>query len=287
MKVGLIACGYTASYFAQLLTPSHTLWASSRQPDALRESLPDSVEVIATEKAALSAAIADSDALLISAPPLPDGRDPILAEIRTSLLQHQNKLRWIAYLSSTGVYGDHAGDWVDENSVCQPSTEQAKNRLAAETAWRELYEQAAKPVVIFRLAGIYGPGRNSIERIQKGKRTCVYKAGQFFSRIHVFDICQALLESLKAPEAGEIYNLADDLPCNSVEVDRFAAELAGVEPPTLLPFEQAELSDMARHFYQSNRRVSNAKVKSQLLSALRYPTYKEGLAAILRGDTLR
>ena len=187
---------------------------------------------------------------------------------------------WIGYLGTTGVYGDRQGGWVDEDSPIEPTLARADRRARAEAAWLE----SGLPVHIFRLAGIYGPGRNAFVNLKEGTARRIVKPGQVFSRIHVEDIANVLEASIARPRPGAIYNVCDDEPAPPDEVVTHAAELMGVEPPPAQPYETAELSPMARTFYKDNRRVRNERIKRELGVTLAYPSYREGLAALLPVD---
>ena len=187
---------------------------------------------------------------------------------------------WIGYLGTTGVYGDRQGGWVDEDSPIEPTLARADRRARAEAAWLE----SGLPVHIFRLAGIYGPGRNAFMNLKEGTARRIVKPGQVFSRIHVEDIANVLEASIARPRPGAIYNVCDDEPAPPDEVVTHAAELMGVEPPPAQPYETAELSPMARTFYKDNRRVRNERIKRELGVTLAYPSYREGLAALLPVD---
>jgi nucleoside-diphosphate-sugar epimerase len=213
--------------------------------------------------------------VLICIPPEADG-DLVLKLHRDDFLSHPH-LQWIGYLSSTGVYGDKGGAWVDETSPCIPSDPITQSRFKAEQDWLQLHEIHSLPVHIFRLSGIYGPGRSMVERVLSGTAQRIDKPGQYFSRIHVDDIVQVLEESIAKPTPGHIYNVSDDEPCSSREVIEYVCDQLNRAYPPLIPFEEAHLSPMARRFYHDNRRVSNAKMKSQLGIKLKYPTYREGL----------
>ncbi len=191
-------------------------------------------------------------------------------------------LAWIGYLSTTGVYGDHQGGWVDETMPMTPSQERGRRRAAAEAAWFALGARHGLPVHSFRLAGIYGPGRNALENLRQGKAHRIVKPGQYFSRIHVEDIAQVLQASMQRPNPGAAYNLADDEPAPPQDVVLHAAGLLGLEPPPEVPFDAAEMTPMARSFYAENKRVANQRIKQELGVALLYPTYREGLAALLK-----
>jgi nucleoside-diphosphate-sugar epimerase len=211
--------------------------------------------------------------VLHSIPPSADG-DAVFTHCREVL--ESLKLEWFGYLSTTGVYGDTGGEWVDEISDCHPTSERSKHRLAAEEAWQNTH----LPWHIFRLAGIYGPKRNSLRNIEEKTAKCVDKPGHVFSRIHVEDIAEILYASVNQPKARSIYNCADDAPVPQPDPVRYASELMGILPPEAVPFEAAELSPMARSFYQDNRKISNHKIKEELGVVLRYPTYREGLKAL-------
>lgn len=216
--------------------------------------------------------------ILVSAPPLGKG-DPVLAGLGDAIAG-LSAVEWIGYLSTTGVYGDRAGGWVSEEDAPQPGEERSRLRLAAERAWLAFGEAHGMPVRIFRLAGIYGPGRNVLDRLRDGAARRIVKPGQVFSRVHVEDVAQALRASIARPEAGRVYNVADDEPASQEEVVEFAAGLLGVAPPPEEPFESAELSPLARSFYSGCRRVRNDRVKRELGVMLRYPTYREGLRSL-------
>jgi nucleoside-diphosphate-sugar epimerase len=219
--------------------------------------------------------------LLVSIPP-GDG-DPALAFHRASVLAAEH-LQWIGYLSTVGVYGDHAGAWVDETTAATPTSARSVARVTAEKAWQALADERAVPLAILRIAGIYGPGRNAFVNLAEGTAHRIVKAGQVFNRIHVDDIA-AVLRAAGGKRARGIFNLADDEPAPPDEVVAYAAKLMGVPPPPAVPFATADLSPMARSFYGENKRVGNARIKSELGMTLRYPTYREGLAALWRdGD---
>jgi nucleoside-diphosphate-sugar epimerase len=195
-------------------------------------------------------------------------------------------LRAIAYLSSVGVYGDYGGAWVDERTIPHPKHERAVRRLKAERAWRAKAEALRVPLAIYRIAGIYGPGRNALANLAEGKAHRVVKPGQVFNRIHVDDIAATLRAGLDRNATG-MFNLADDGPSAPDAPILYAAELMGVPPPPAVPFAEAELSPMARSFYEGNRRVMNERIKRDLGVSLRYPTYREGLDALWRDGTWR
>lgn len=225
------------------------------------------------------AAFESVDALLVSTPPGDDGC-PAFAAARAALVERAQKFSWIGYLSSNGAYGDHGGASVDENSALRATSPRAKNRVAAEESWRALAAAARSPLVVFRLPGIYGPGRSALDTVREGRAQRIVKEGQVFNRAHVDDIAAALHASVNNPSAGALFNIADDEPAPPQDVIEYACTLLGVEPPPLVAIEDANLSEMANSFYADNKCVSNARMKARLLSALSYPTYREGLRAI-------
>jgi nucleoside-diphosphate-sugar epimerase len=222
------------------------------------------------------AMLRDVTHLLSSVPPDAEG-DPVIDLHRAAIDEAAPTLQWIGYLSTTGVYGDRAGGWVDEVSALQPSGQRGRRRLAAEQAWRGLRQ----PAHLFRLAGIYGPGSSALDAVREGRARRVVKPGQVFSRIHVADIAQVLEASMARPHPGTAYNVCDDDAAPPADVVTFACALLKVAPPPEVPFEQAELSPMARSFYDDNKRVSNTRIKQELGVALLYPSYRDGLPAIL------
>ena len=226
--------------------------------------------------------LAGATHVLSSIPPDESG-DPVLDLLGYEICRSE-VLKWVGYLSTTGVYGDAGGDWVDEQSMCNPTSLRSRRRLAVEQAWQALHETYDLPVHVFRLAGIYGPGRSAIDAVRAGRAHRIYKPGHRFSRIHVDDIATALEASMRAPQPGAIFNVCDDAPAAQHDVVAYACELLGDEPPPLVSFAAADLSDMARSFYADNRRVRNDRLKSALGLTLRYPTYREGLKAILASE---
>jgi nucleoside-diphosphate-sugar epimerase len=195
-------------------------------------------------------------------------------------------IRWLAYLSTTGVYGDRGGEWVEEDSPLSPSTERGRRRLAAERQWLALHASHGLPVHIFRLAGIYGPGRNQLMSVADGTARRIVKPGQVFSRIHVEDIATVLEASMARPNPGAAYNVCDDLPCPPQEVIAFAAELLGRPLPPEIPLDAAELSPMARGFYAESKRVSNRRIKTELGVRLAYRLSRRTSGAAQRFHTM-
>ncbi|MEE8332713.1 MAG: SDR family oxidoreductase [Alphaproteobacteria bacterium] len=217
--------------------------------------------------------------LLHSIPPADNG-DPVLAAHGGDIAAIDT-LCWVGYLSATGVYGDRGGGWVDEDTPPNPGIARSHRRLAAERQWRDYGSAQAIPLHVFRLAGIYGPGRSALDQVRAGTARRLVKAGLFFSRIHVDDIVGVLRASMARPDPGAIYNVCDDEPAPATDVVAFACDLLGVAAPPEIPFAEAELSPMAQSFYAENRRVRNRRIKRDLGVALRYPDYRAGLKAVL------
>jgi nucleoside-diphosphate-sugar epimerase len=219
-----------------------------------------------------------AEALLISVPPAADG-DPVLAAFAKHIAAAPN-LRWIGYLSTVGVYGDHDGGWVDEDTPVNPSNARSQHRADAEQAWLAFGAANDLAVHIFRLPGIYGPGQNQLVQLARGTARRVIKPGQMFNRIHVEDIARAIDASLDRPHAGRIYNVTDDEPAPPQDVVTFAASLCSCEPPNEVDIEKASLTEMGRSFYAENKRVRNQRLRHELGVTLAYPTYREGLMAL-------
>ena len=226
-------------------------------------------------------ALAGITHVLSSVPPDTAG-DPAL-RLHAEALAGLESLEWAGYLSTTGVYGNHDGGWVDETTLPAPTAARSGRRLLAEQAWLDWGRRCGKTAQIFRLAGIYGPGRSALERVRAPGARSVVKPGHAMGRIHVDDIVRLIRAGMAHPQAGPVFNGADDEPAPTAEVNAYAARLLGIAPPPEVPFETADLSPMARSFYADNRRVANASTKRALGLTLLYPTYREGLAALVRG----
>ncbi|MBI2256099.1 MAG: SDR family oxidoreductase [Proteobacteria bacterium] len=223
---------------------------------------------------ALGAKLIGVTDLLASVPP-DDRGDPVI-DAHGGEIAKASHLAWIGYLSTTGVYGDCDGAWVDETSPMRPSGARGLKRLKAEQAWLAL----PKPAHLFRLAGIYGPGSSALDSVRDGRARRVVKAGQVFSRIHVADIASVLAASMARPNAGTAYNVCDDDPAPPADVVTYACELLGVAPPPVVDYEHADLSPMARSFYDDNKRVRNDRIKDELGFSLAFPDYRVGLKSL-------
>ena len=234
----------------------------------------------------VSHAIAQADAALVSIPQTQSG-DPVLTAFGEALTEAK-QLHTVGYLSTVGVYGDHAGAWVDEQTPPRPDTARSRERLSAERAWQDFGARNGLAVAVLRLAGIYGPNRNALVQVARGDARRIVKPGQVFNRIHVDDIAQAIDAALEQRASG-IFNVADDEPCPPGEPLAFAAQLHGCAPPPEVRFEEAAptMSPLALSFWKDCRRVRNDKLKRELGVSLRYPTYREGLRALLAGGDRR
>jgi nucleoside-diphosphate-sugar epimerase len=277
--------GYTAQALArELAAEGWEIAGTTRDPEKRVRLAAAGFEVHLFDRerplADPAAALAGTTHLVTSIAPDEAG-DPVLAHHLADLRQRAS-LQWAGYLGTTGVYGDR-GDWVDEADPVAPSMPRTRRRVAAEGHWLA----SGLPVHLFRLAGIYGPGRgrNALAAVRAGTARRIVKPGQVFGRVHVHDIGQVLRASIARPNPGAIYNVVDDEPAPPQDVIAFACALLGVEPPPEVPFEEADLSPMARSFYADNRRVCNERIKRELGVVLRYPTYREGLGALLAEET--
>ncbi|MCG7623695.1 SDR family oxidoreductase [Epibacterium sp. Ofav1-8] len=219
--------------------------------------------------------------ILLSISPSEQG-DPVLNELGARLAALPS-LEWVGYLSTTAVYGDHDGAWVDEHTPVTPSSQRGDWRAGAEAAWQAVPNL---PLHIFRLAGIYGPGRGPFAKLMAGRARRIVKPGQVFSRTHVDDIAQVLAASIARPNPGAIYNVCDDEPAPPQDVLGYAAELLGLPVPAEVPFDEAGMSPMARSFYGENKRVRNDLIKKELGVTLRYPDYRSGLKAVFAAEDM-
>ncbi len=230
--------------------------------------------------AELLKSLAQATCILSTVPP-GDAGDPVL-KFFEKYFTHCAHLSWVGYLSTTGVYGNRDGQWVDEDSETRPVSLRGQRRLAAERDWQVLEEHHQIPLHIFRLSAIYGPGRNSLLRVLNGKARRIDQPGLIFSRIHLDDLMQVLYASINKMLPGRIYNVGDDLPAPPEEVIRFACQLLNTTPPPLKTIEEAGLSELATSFYQDSKRVSNQRIKKELGVELKFPDYRAGLTQLFK-----
>ena len=275
-----IGHGFSARALSHRLVPEGwRVIGTTRSPGRMEALMREGIEPVLFPGGDVAAALRGATHLLSSVAPDEDG-DPVLRALGPAIATAAPHLGWAGYLSTIGVYGDRGGDWVDEDSELRPSTERGRRRVEAEAAWRAV---PGLPLHVFRIAGIYGPGRGPFEKVRRGTARRIVKAGQVFGRIHVDDIARALEASMKAPSPGLTVNLSDDEPAPPQDVIGHAADLLGLPRPPEVPFEAADLSPMARSFYAESKRVRNDRLHA-LVGDLLYPTYREGLAAILAAE---
>jgi nucleoside-diphosphate-sugar epimerase len=275
-----IGHGYTAAALSRRLAGWRIIGTTRRAEKAARLQQ-SGVRALLWPGDDIRAAIGAASHVLISAAPDTKG-DPVLAEFGDDLASAAPGICWLGYLSTTGVYGDHAGDWVDESTPLTPGTQRGRDRVLAEAQWQALAARSGLPLHIFRLAGIYGPGRGPFEKVRNGTARRIIRENQYFSRIHVDDIAAVLAASIAHPVPGAIYNVADDDPSPPEDVLAEAARLLGLPLPPEIPFEAAEMTPLARSFYAESKRVRNEKIKRDLRVALAYPDYRAGLKSLLK-----
>ena len=275
--------GYSAQALERLLLPQGWRIIGTTRSEAKAEAMRTrGIEALIWPGADVTDALNAASHLLMSASP-DDGSDPVLAALQDQITARADQFEWAGYLSTTGVYGDHGGDWVDETAPLTPATRRGQARVVAEAAWQAI---PALPLHIFRLAGIYGPGRGPFAKVRNGTARRIIKDGQVFSRTHVDDVAQVLAASIARPNPGAIYNVCDDDPAPPQDVIAYAAQLLGLPVPEAVPFEDAELTPMARSFYAESKKVRNDRIKDDLRVKLLFPDYRSGLQSLLdQGDT--
>ncbi|SLN58313.1 hypothetical protein ROJ8625_02953 [Roseivivax jejudonensis] len=273
--------GYSAQALSRRLIPEGwRVRGTVRDPQKAATLRADGVEPVEWSREAIAEALPEATHLLVSVPPDDEG-DPALMLAGDAIEAAASDLYWAGYLSTTGVYGDHHGAWVDETTPLHPATSRGEKRVEAEAAWGAIPQL---PLHVFRLAGIYGPGRGPFEKVRKGTARRIVKPGQVFSRIHVEDIATVLAASIERPNPGAVYNVCDDDPAPPQDVLAYAAELLGLPAPPEVPFDEAEMSPMARSFYSDNKRVANDRMKAELGVTLAYPDYRTGLQSLLETE---
>ncbi len=272
--------GYSAQALTDILPDDWRVIGTTRKAEKIETLKAQGVEPVIWPGSDLIAALDDATHLLISAAPSEDG-DPVLNELRDEIAKRRDQFAWVGYLSTTGVYGDHNGDWVDESAELTPATKRGQLRVMAETDWRSM----DLPLHIFRLAGIYGPGRGPFSKVRSGSARRIIKKGQVFSRTHVEDIAQVLLASINRPNPGAAYNVCDDDPAPPEDVIAYAAELLDMPIPPAEDFETAEMTPMARSFYAESKKVRNDRIKDELGVVLKYPDYRAGLDDLLKRES--
>lgn len=271
--------GYSAQALACNLLPlGWKIIGTTRDKKKLLKLRETGIQPYLWGDSGIEEAFSKATAVLISAGPNEEG-DPVFLRYNKLFKKYAAKLDWVGYLSTTGVYGDFNGQWVDEKTPLNPQTKRGQLRLSAEQGWQSI---SGLPLHIFRLAGIYGPGRGPFRKVRNGTAKRIIKRGQVFSRTHVDDIAQVLLASLNSPNPGRVYNVCDNDPAPPQDVISYAAELLGLPLPPIVNFDDTDLSPMARSFYAENKKVDNTRIKSELGVALLYPNYKAGLKSMLQ-----
>lgn len=284
MHLVILGFGYSAYAFAKEARGDFlSVTVTTRSDDKVARLRAESWDALrfdgASSDADLEGALQKATHLLVSVPPSETG-DPALRALGATLMAAPD-LKRVLYLSTVGVYGDHEGAWVDEESPLRPVSRRSLLRVAAEKAWQGLAARKGVDLGIFRLSGIYGPGRSAIDNLRAGTARRIIKPGQVFNRIHVADIAGALTAAIRHKGALDIFNLTDHEPAPPQDVVEFAAMLLGVPVPPDIPFKEAQLSEMGRSFYGENKRVANGYIRSALNYTFRCPTYREGLEACL------
>jgi len=280
MRLFCFGYGYSAEGLARKLSPRVTSVAGTRT------SVPDIAELNITlapykgdePSAEVRDLLSSATHVLVSIPPDLEG-DPALRHYGTDMASLSD-MAWVGYLSTVGVYGDHKGAWVDETAAVRPISERSLRRARAEAEWLAFGREAGKRVEVFRLAGIYGPGRSVVDNLRNGTARRIVKAGQVFNRIHVDDIARVLAAAIDKETGHSIFNVSDDEPAPPEDVIAYAAEMMGLPVPPAIPFEEAGLSGMAASFWAETKRISNTRIRRDLGVELLYPTYREGLRAI-------
>lgn len=270
--------GYSARALSRILLPQDwRIIGTTRDEDKAVNLMNEGIEPRIWPGADMIPALNAATHVLISAGPDENG-DPVLAQLETEIAARAGQFEWVGYLSTTGVYGDHNGDWVDEETPLTPATKRGIARVKAEAAWQSIPNL---PLHIFRLAGIYGPGRGPFAKVRNGTARRIIKQGQVFSRTHVADIARILAASIQKPNIGSIYNICDNDPAPPEDVIAYAAELLNMPIPEAIDFEDADMTPMARSFYAESKKVRNDKIQAELGVELLYPDYKSGLKALL------
>ena len=288
MRLFCFGMGYSARRLASALAPRGWRIAGTCRDAGAKaelESLGHGAFLFDRLRRLAPNALQGASCLLSSVPPDAAG-DPVI-DGHGAHIARMEGLKWVGFLSSTGVYGDTGGQRVDESARLWPTSARGRRRVAAESAWLALHERHGVPVHVFRLAGIYGPGRSALDQVRARTARRVDRPGHRFSRIHVDDIAAVLMASMARPAPGAIYNLCDDEPAAAADVVAFASALLGADAPPLVPFAEAEknMSAMARSFWRDNRVVDNRRIKTELGVTLRYPDYRAGLSAILAEES--
>jgi nucleoside-diphosphate-sugar epimerase len=268
--------GYVAKFLSKkLLCLGWRVYCTSRQVESNNLNEHQNITMVNFFDPIVSEIVKSANVILSTVPTNEAMMDPVLEKY--SDIMAKEEFEWIGYLSSTSVYGNHDGKWVNEQTKCFPSNLKSKVRLMVEQEWLKFYLNHKLPVHILRLSGIYGPGRNCLEEIKNGKDFTIVKDDQYFSRIHVMDICQAIISSINSPTPGEIYNVSDNEPATLNVVQQYGSKILNKNKLKEVSFESANLSKQMEMFFADNKKVSNEKIIKNLKIKLLYPNYRIGL----------
>lgn len=277
-KVTIFGYGYVSRFLIKNFSRlGWTIICTSRKIDIGRPIKNENLTLINFFDPTLLSILKSSSIILSTVPSNEKNVDPVLQGYSNIIAAKKSLLQWVGYLSSTNVYGNHGGSWIDETKPCNPSNQKAKGRLEIERQWLNLYDSFKIPVHVFRLSGIYGPGRNCLEDIIKGKDFTIVKENHYFSRIHIEDICQLILSSINYPTPGEIYNISDNEPAPLHIVQQFGAKILGKEKLKEIMEEKEEISEDLKRFFMDNKKVNGQKIIKKLGVNLAYANYRSGL----------
>ena len=281
----IFGCGYSARFVAQnLISKGWTVFGTTRSKENFNKLLKLKIKpVLWDDITNINNILIEGCSLLTSIAPK-SSRDVGLDRLSQFLAYGKPKINWLGYMSSTSVYGDRSGGWVDEESTLDANTSQGKARVEAERKWQKFADEIDAPLFIFRIAGIYGPGRSIFDKLTAGTAKKVIKTGQYFNRIHVEDIGGAISLSMLKTQLAGVFNLSDDLPAEGGDVIDEAAKIMKIPSPPPIGFSEADLTDMAKNFYSESKRVSNKKLTQILDYSLKHPTYFSGLFDIFSND---
>ncbi len=274
--------GYTAKFICKKFSRNNwQIYCTTRSNEKTKEikDLKD-MPVFFNDEEKIKNILSDDNYILTTAPP-ENSKDPVVENYGHLLKENSERIKWAGYLSTTSVYGDKKGEWVTEDTELEPNLERSISRVAAENSWIKLGERLLIKTVIFRLAGIYGPGRSLIDRLMKNEDVYIVdKPAHIFNRIHIEDIVGAVEKAMSSQSKTKIYNLSDDLPATQLDVAKFAASLLKKNCPEIVSLKSEMVSEMAKSFYKEEKKVSNKKLKDELGYKLMFPSFKEGLSSI-------
>ena len=274
--------GYTAKFICKkLLKKNWQVYCTTRSSEKIKE-IKDlkAIPVFFNDEEKIKNVLSEDNYILTTAPP-ENSKDPVVENYGHLLKKNSERVKWAGYLSTTSVYGDKKGEWVTEDTELEPNLERSISRVAAENSWIKLGENLLIKTVIFRLAGIYGPGRSLVDRLMKDEDVYIVdKPAHLFNRIHVEDIVGVVEKAMSSSSKTKIFNLSDDLPATQLDVAKFAASLLKKNCPEIVSLNSEMVSEMAKSFYKEEKKVSNKKLKDELGYKLVFPSFKEGLFSI-------